>query len=315
MRPGVLAEQIRNGFPAFDPNDADAIKAHQILSRCAIATCVPFHHNASGRGIVICSGGARYFTCAWVAVHMLRHVGCDLPVQFWHLDGEMDDRMRDIVAPLGVSCINANAIARALVQPPRILNGWELKPFSLLHSSFAEVLFLDADNVPVKDPTYLFQAPEYLDKGAIFWPDYSRLAPMRSIWGIAEVPYQDEAEFESGQIVLDKKKSWDALNLTMHYNEHSDFYFHHVHGDKETFHMAWRRLNQKYAMPSRGIESLAATMCQHDFEGNRIFQHRNMDKWQRDGSNPHVEGFLFEDECREALTQLGRLWDGLVSTD
>jgi hypothetical protein len=32
-------------------------------------------------------------------------------------------------------------------------------------------------------------------------------------------------------------------------------------------------------MPSRGIDALPGVMCQHDFEGRRLFQHRNMRKW------------------------------------
>jgi len=34
------------------------------------------------RGIVICAGGPRLFTCAWVCISMLRKVlGCALPIQ------------------------------------------------------------------------------------------------------------------------------------------------------------------------------------------------------------------------------------------
>ena len=65
----------------------------------------------------------------------------------------------------------------------------------------------------------------------------------------------------------------------MHLNEHSDFYYQYVHGDKETFHMAWRMLGQEYAMVPHPLHPLEGTMCQHDFEGRRVFQHRNMLKW------------------------------------
>jgi hypothetical protein len=58
--------------------------------------------------------------------------------------------------------------------------------------------------------------------------------------------------------------------------ERSAFFFH---GDKEPFHLCWRKWGQEYALPSRGIHTLSGTMCQHDFGGNRIFQHRNGRKW------------------------------------
>ena len=35
-------------------------------------------------------------------------------------------------------------------------------------------------------------------------------------------------------------------------------------------------------------------MCQHDLDGERIFQHRNLHKWHLFEENPWVPGFLFE---------------------
>ena len=256
-----------------------------------------------GRGIVIPAGGMKYFPCAWVCIKMLRRFGCTLPIEVWHLGpAEMDDEMRALLAPLGVKTVDARAVQRT--HPVRILNGWELKAFALLHCAFGEVLLLDADNVPMVDPTFLFDTPEYRQAGAIFWPDYSRLPPERSIWRVTGVPYQDEAEFESGEMVIDKARCWKALHVTMHLNEHSDFYYRHIHGDKETFHMAWRKIGQEYAMPPFPVFSLERTMCQHDFQGRRIFQHRNFDKWRLDGRNSRVAGFAFEKECLEYVGEL-----------
>src|SRR5690242_20180037 len=98
-----------------------------------------------GRGIVVCGGGTTYFTNAWIALSLLRHVGCTLPVQLWYLGpGELDSYMEELVAPLGVECIDAWRVRD--VHPARILRGWEVKPYSIIHSPFREVLLLDADN-------------------------------------------------------------------------------------------------------------------------------------------------------------------------
>jgi hypothetical protein len=258
------------------------------------------------RGIVICAGGVRYFLCAWVCVNMLRKQGCELPIQLWHLNSaEINDTMRSLLEPLGVTCINAQEVRK--LHPARILNGWEIKTFALLHSPFREVLLLDADNVPVVDPTFLFETKQFADTGAIFWPDYGRLEPSRSIWELTGVTYRDEPEFESGQIALDKKRCFRPLSLAMWFNEFSDFWYYHIHGDKETFHMAWRRLDSPYAMPERGIHSLPCTMCQHDFMGRRIFQHRNNAKWSL-GGNPRIPGFTQEEECLRFIDQLAPHW-------
>lgn len=268
----------------------------------------------AGRGIVICAGGERYFTNAWVCVHILRMHGCKLPIQFWHLGpAEMTDEMRELVKPLGVECVDAYEVRKE--HPARILNGWELKAFALLHCPFAEVLFLDADNVALRDPEFLFDTPQYQQTGAIFWPDYGRLAQSRSIWEITGIPYRDEPEFESGQMVIDKSRCWKALNVAMYFNEYSDFYYRHVHGDKETFHLAWRKLDQEYSMPSRGIHPLPDTMCQHDFDGNRIFQHRNLRKWRLFGVNPPIHDFQLESECLGFLEDLRKKWSVVTSRE
>ena len=274
-----------------------------------IASIPPYPGRFHGRGVVLVAGGAQYFPCAWVCIRMLRRAGCDLPIQLWHLGRhEVSPRMEDLVRSHGVTCVDAWEVRKII--PARILNGWEAKPYAILHSPFREVLLVDADNVAVADPTALFEAPPYRETGAVFWPDYLRLGPDRALWSLCGVPYRDEPEFESGQILVDKALCWRALCLAMWYNEHSDFFYRHLHGDKDTYHMAFRRLDQPYAMPSTPIRPLDATMCQHDFQGRRTFQHRNMDKWLYDGSNRRVEGFLFEDECRAYLAELRERWDG-----
>lgn len=265
----------------------------------------------AGRGIVLCSGGVKYFTNAWVCIRMLRQHGCGLPVEVWHLGRkEMDRRMEALLAPLGVRCVNARQMMNR--HPMRNPLGWELKSYALLHTRFREILFLDSDNVAVRNPEPLFETPEYLRTGAIFWPDYRRLGRRRPIWKFCGVPYRDEPEFESGQMVIDKERCWRALNLAFWYNDHSEFFYQHVHGDKETFHMAWRKLDLPYAMPTRPIHPLEGTMCQHDFSGRILFQHRNLRKWQFFGENPRIAGFQFEEDCLRHLEELRRAWNGRI---
>jgi hypothetical protein len=68
---------------------------------------------------------------------------------------------------------------------------------------------------------------------------------------------------------------------------------------------------QEYAMPAREIEHITGTMCQHDFDGDRIFQHRNMDKWKIGGTNQRIAGFALEEDCFSYLEELAKLWTDL----
>lgn len=250
-----------------------------------------------GRGIVVCAGGARMLRCAWVCIGMLRRTGCPLPVELWHLnEAEVKAEVRQLFRIMEVKFVNAEDMRR--MHPVRILRAWELKPYALLHSSFEEVLLLDADNVPLHNPAALFSAEPYLNTGTVFWPDGEPLSAANPLWQILRLSPSLHPAFESGQIVLHKKKCWKELNLTVFLNEHSDFFYSYVHGDKDTFHLAWRLLDRPYTIMPFPMVRLPGTMCQHDFYGRRLFQHRNFFKWDREA---RVEGFSRENVCWQLL--------------
>jgi ADP-heptose:LPS heptosyltransferase len=277
-----------------------------------IETIPAYPARYDGRGIVVCGGGAKYFTNFWVCVNMLRRLGCALPVQFWHLgEKEMDGRMKELVEPLGVECVDATRVRKKF--PVRILRGWELKSYAILHSPFREVLLLDADNVPVVKPDFLFTTPEYVATGAIFWPDFMRGKDKHNLamWRSFGLRVPAELEFESGQIVVDKRRCWQALCLSLWINENSDFFYRYLHGDKETFHLAFRKLKMSYSLIQTPIHPLEGVMCQHDFHGRRIFQHRNLEKWDL-LFNKQIKGFRLEKECFDYISDLRRAWDGRI---
>jgi Mannosyltransferase putative len=182
-----------------------------------------------------------------------------------------------------------------------------------VYSAFSEILLLDADNIPVRDPTFLFDSAPYSARGAIFWPDYGAARPTlptgilsrtHPIWELARVPYRGDREFESGQICVDKRRCFRELVLALWLNQYSDFWYRYLWGDKDTFHLAWRKLGREWAMPDRDPVDLGGlVMGQSDFEGRVLFQHRNGAKWSLD-HNPSIPGFLHEELCFEILAEL-----------
>lgn len=298
-------------IPVLTPADVDA----------AATAIPPYPGGFKGRGITVCAGGFIYFTNAWILMRMLRMLGCKLPIQFWY-DGEeeLDSRMRKLVEPYGVECVDAREVARRMRR--RISRGWPLKPLSILYSPFQEVLALDADNIPVRNPEYLFECDGYRETGAMFWPDQGRTGPTRPIWDLMKVAYRDEPEFETGQVVVNKELCWEPLNLAMWMNEEgrADFIYKIIWGDKDTFRFAWHKFGFPFAMTRTPLQMLSVAggpccigvMCQHDLDDERIFQHRNMFKWHLFGTNPWVPGFLFEGECRGFLAELKTKWNGRI---
>lgn len=238
----------------YKPHFAQSGKAHvsevvrYLFEEAVNETVRPLE--GAGRGVVTCAGGSLYSACSWISLKILRLLGCSLPFEVWYLGrAEMDPRLANLFEDVGAKVIDGREFAKQVSPRPRILNGWELKSFSVLHSSFEEVLFLDADCIALRDPTFLFSEPEYLKKGAIFWPD---LPPQsrkewipRDLWDFIGVPFKNVPAFESGQFVVNKKKCAKELQLTWHMNNHSDYWYTRCFGDKDLFLLAWIKIQHE----------------------------------------------------------------------
>lgn len=244
-----------------------------------LPVAMPATLEGSGRGVVTCGGG-KYFASLYVSLRVLRHVGCTLPVEAWYLgrNHEMSARYRELLEGLGARCIDADYVRQS--HPARILNGWELKAYAVQHSAFSDVIFMDSDSYPARDPRYLFDEPAYQQKGAIFWPDDIPHDLSARVWAAFGIPARREPSVESGQFVVNRHKCWRELAVAMWLNERSDYTYGLVHGDKETFHLAWRKLGTDYAMPPKRWAWSVHTMIQHDLQGRPLFNHRCRDKFR-----------------------------------
>ena len=242
----------------------------------------PFPNEMAGRGMVI-TGGGKYFASAYVTIRIIRHVGCELPIELWHFKDEISPPMREALQPFGVRFIEADGTGQ---QPFRFLRdhwwkGWQLKACALLRSSFREVIFLDADCYPTRDPSDVFEWDEYRRHGSIFWPDLETsdfLLPEEA-WAIfgAETGWRP---LETGQLVVNKEACWRELSLAAWYNERADFTYRIIYGDKDTFNIAWKKLNKQYATTGDRPTWETHTYIHAGPDGKPLFQHRVRDKFK-----------------------------------
>jgi hypothetical protein len=266
----------------------------------------------SGKGIVICAGGARIFTSAYVLIRVLREtLGCALPIEVWHFGSEeISPAMAAILESLGVSRVDALPLITE--KAPRIRDGWQLKSFALLWSRFSEVLLLDADQVPVSDPSPLFDWPEYRKTGAIFWPDIVDIRSDNPVWSIFGLESKRRISLESGQLLIDKSRHWLPLLTALRLNEEADLLYRLIYGDKDTFLLAWMFRNAAYAMVSHCPHLDERYLVQRDFDGRPLFQHRANAKWNYAGEQLHFPKFAHEAVCLGFLDDLRQLWSGRV---
>ena len=109
-----------------------------------------------------------------VTLRMLRELHCKLPVEVWHLPGELtsaDEReLRELRA------IPRDFGGEGVLVPMKEIKGreknFQIKVAAWLNSGFEEIIGLDSDVMPVSDPSYLFETDVYKRTGQIFWPDW-----------------------------------------------------------------------------------------------------------------------------------------------
>lgn len=262
--------------------------AFRELLREKSQTTPPMPEWSEKRGIVICGGGWKFFASLYVTVRMIRAVGCTLPIEVWYLGdrGEYDERMELACVPYGVRWIDANAFCREHGIPQRILGGWELKPLAAAYSRFQEVICLDADCYPAYNPERFLEHPEYQRVGAAFWPDVSHVENGKlhaGQWELFGLPYHDEPGWESGQFIIDKARHWRPLWLTWWMNQHSDYVYQHMYGDKDTFHICWRLCGHETCIPATAPRWQQVAFLQLDFAAEVLFVHRCRDKFRLQG--------------------------------
>jgi hypothetical protein len=261
----------------FGPNSAQMLREAEFF--LAAVPAYP-QRQYRGRGVVIAGGGERFFPSLYVTVRALRHVGCRLPIQIWYLgrNHEMPAKRKALLAPFHVECVDADKVRRR--HPARHLDGWQLKVFATLHSPFEEVLFLDADCYPCRNPEFLFELEDYRARGAIFWPDTEGI-DYRLVWSAFGVRDPRRlGSVESGQFVLHKRLCWRPLNLAWFYNDRSDYYYNYGYGDKHTFEVAWERCAQPFVMWERKAKWVGAAYLHSGPDRLPLFVHRCSDKFR-----------------------------------
>ena len=259
-----------------------------------IKNCPPYPEGMySGRGIVssvnakpgLSSGknlAHGYFPGAWCMVKELRRLGCNLPVAFTYMgDQELDPFLIALVKKhLNAECIDLHECNKT--DPMRILAGWESKVYGIIQAPFEQVLYLDADCLPIENPEFLFDSPQLKFHGAILWPDmppYDRTEWLRNeCWtNVGLEPRTDYVDAESGQLIIDKRRWHEELIAVRQLNETSDHVYRYVFGDKSTFVLGSAKVQHMlgkngHAMPSTMCTWDGANIRHYGFNQSLLFQ-------------------------------------------
>lgn len=198
---------------------------------------------SEGRGIVI-PGGGKYLSWAWCSAKRMRDLGCQLPIQVWHIGKtEMPDYARPYFYEIGVELVDAMEVRKR--HPMRILDGWTLKAFSVMNCPFRQVMFTDADSFVEVQPEEIFNHKDVRRVGSIFFSDVKNCHPVS--WAYVHFGLRrGKKEMETGQFVIDKTQCWVALRWAFWCGEHREVWDKLLLGDKGWFEMGLRTTDSQF---------------------------------------------------------------------
>lgn len=104
---------------------------------------------------------------------------------------------------------------------PADFRGFGSKILALYASSFKTVLMLDADNLPLIDPTRLLDHSSLASHGNLFWPDFFQREGLGIVspeaYSVFQLspPWSTDPDYhhtESGQFVVDRSVKCDSVH-------------------------------------------------------------------------------------------------------
>ena len=230
----------------------------------------------AGRGIVIVAGG-KYWAAGIITIKICRHIGIELPVEMWHMPGEINEAQRKYAETMGIKLCEGNA-----------RGGWELKAHALAHSGFAEAMFLDADSYPTQAVDDFWECDGFQKTGFVMFPD--RPSPLNktgvagdrlkaNVFEVLGLPFFDERSKEAGQMFIDRRRQWKTLCLADWMCQRSNYFFQILYGDKDTWWLAARMLGiPYYTMPTFWDHENPA-LIHYDWRDRVRFVHRAFGKF------------------------------------
>ncbi|KAH8554605.1 mannosyltransferase putative-domain-containing protein [Umbelopsis sp. PMI_123] len=234
-----------------------------------------FQDKYEGSGIVFTAGNKDTLNRTLTIISILRDYGCNLPVEVWHLADEVPS-IGEVKQLQALAAVSKDLSDANLVRPAHKKRDaekqFQIKAAAIINSGFQKVLYLDSDNIPTRNPEYLFHSKEFEETGALFWPDFWKTHPENRIFDILDIPCSDTWEQESGQIYLDKQKAWVPLQLAWYLQSHHELYFQLLNGDKDTFKYAWEALGAPYHMAETFL-GMAGTIVEGRYCGHTMVQY------------------------------------------
>ncbi|KAH8424917.1 alpha-mannosyltransferase [Aspergillus melleus] len=272
------------GIPRFDAND-ESSRIDLIVNSDELQQPLQAAHDGFVRDMeplkavrayhprtkgIVSSAGGKYLPTFLVTLRMLRRTGSKLPVELFVKDWEeYEPYICEIVLPpLNARCLVLSEMLSTIDggDASYSIEGYQIKSFAILFSSFEKLIWMDADIIPLHDPAQLLECEPFSSSGLVTWPDFWKNTASPLYFNISrqpEPPINARQATEAGAVLVSKKTHYMTLILAAYYNYHGPSYYYPLldqgapgEGDKDTFIHAATALGQKYYTVSEPVADL-----------------------------------------------------------
>ncbi|EDO18986.1 hypothetical protein Kpol_2002p57 [Vanderwaltozyma polyspora DSM 70294] len=145
---------------------------------------------------IVAIGGGKFSVYILSMIKTLRAKGTHLPVEIlMPLASPEDKEFCDkFLPPLNAKCVYFKDVLpkEFTGKYPIKISRFQYKVFSILFSSFRNVMYIDSDNLALKSLDKVFDTVAYRENGLILWPDIWRRVTAPIYYSVAGVPYNLE---------------------------------------------------------------------------------------------------------------------------
>ncbi|CCE63438.1 hypothetical protein TPHA_0E03480 [Tetrapisispora phaffii CBS 4417] len=142
------------------------------------------------KGIVIVGGG-KFSIISINTIKAIRERGSTLPIEVIIPRSSVpeEEYCNRFLPSFNAKCVYLDDTLPNEFKERLTLKKYQYKSFALLVSSFKNVLYIDADNIPLVNLDNIFDSKAYKDNGLITWPDIWRRVTAPAYYKIANINY------------------------------------------------------------------------------------------------------------------------------
>jgi alpha 1,2-mannosyltransferase len=272
-------------------------RAHTQFVESVKSQPIKLAYKAGTKGIAT-TASAESLPVVVISLRMIRQTRSTLPVEVFVSDVEVSqsDICSKIISSLGGQCIPLSPILGNETAPEYRENKYFNKLLAMLFSSFEDLLFLDADNLAVVDPSPFFTDAPFTETGMVVWPDYWSPTASRKFYKV--ISSNDSilhGTAESGQLLISKRTHTRSLLLAAFYNFYGREYYYPLltqggpgSGDKDTFVPAAVVMGEPYHYVSEGAGGVGHFIG-GEWRGRGMIQHNPIMDYARIKSGPMAQ--------------------------